>query len=334
MRLPNKYGSVKKLSGNRRKPYVVCEGKSGCQKIIGYTATKEEGLTLLAKYNNTPWDLQASKITLDELFKLWVEKRGTKLGQHNFKSLKSAYIHCTKLSDMPYKEIKAFHMQDCIDTCGRKYSTQSAIKNLWGHLDRFALELDIVTTQYSNLLTSEPVPESPKIPFSETEIAILWQNINKPWVDSVLFLIYTGYRISEMFSLTKDKVDLNEWTLKGGVKTLAGKNRIVPIHSKIKNIVKTHFYKSTSEYIFEIDGKPLYYSRYQKSCWQPLMTALNLSHSPHECRHTFRSRLDSVGANQVCIDKMMGHVSAGTGKKVYTHKEIEELRFNLELVTN
>ena len=72
MKNPNRYGSVTRLSGNRRKPWVVREGKSGQQKPIGYTATREDGLILLAKFNATPWDIEADKITLDELYKLWL----------------------------------------------------------------------------------------------------------------------------------------------------------------------------------------------------------------------------------------------------------------------
>ena len=35
-------------------------------------------------------------------------------------------------------------MQDCIDNCGCGYATQGAIKNLWGHLDKFAFEIDLI----------------------------------------------------------------------------------------------------------------------------------------------------------------------------------------------
>ena len=42
-------------------------------------------------------------------------------------------------------------MQETIDGCGKGYSTQAAIKNLWGHLDRFALEMDIINRCFSEL---------------------------------------------------------------------------------------------------------------------------------------------------------------------------------------
>ena len=63
------------------------------------------------------------------------------------------------------------------------------------------------------------------------------------------------------------------------------------------------------------------------------MKKLNMNHTPHECRHTFRSNLDSAGANKVCIDRLMGHKSTDTGERVYTHKNIDELRLNIELIT-
>lgn len=333
MKNPNGYGTVTKLSGNRRKPWIVKEGISGRQKPIGYTATKEEGMILLAQYNNDPWDIEADKITLQELFDLWEEKRAVKLGTSNRSSLKSVYKHCSKLGKVKYKQIKSYQMQDCIDSCGCGYSTQGAIKNLWGHLDRFALELDIISKRCSDLLTSDPIPETTKEIFTDEEVSRLWENQNFPWVDSILFFLYTGFRISEMIDLRTETVNLQEWTLTGGTKTAAGKNRLIPIHSKIQSIVQKRFEQSKSGYLFEYNGKKLNQTQYREF-WAAVMEALKMDHTPHECRHTFRSRLDSAGANKVCIDRLMGHKSKGTGERVYTHKNIEELRLNIELITN
>lgn len=333
MKNPNGYGTVTKLSGNRRKPFIVKEGISGKQKPIGYTATREEGLILLAQYNNNPWDIETDKITFKELYDLWVEKRSVKLGVSNRSSLKSAYKHCSSLNKMKYKQIKSYQMQDCIDSCGCGYSTQGAIKNLFGHLDRFALELDIVTRCCSDLLTSDPIPETSKEIFTDQEVNRLWENQKLDWVDSILFFLYTGFRISEMIALKVDNVDLEARTMIGGTKTAAGKNRIVPIHSKIFKIVQSHCSASKSGYLFEYHGKKLNQSQY-RIFWAATMKLLQMDHTPHECRHTFRSRLDSAGANKVCIDRIMGHKSKGTGERVYTHKNIEELRLNIELITN
>lgn len=136
-----------------------------------------------------------------------------------------------------------------------------------------------------------------------------------------------------MIKLKTEDIDFEIRTMTGGVKTAAGKQRLVPIHSKIFHIVQSRAEQSKSGYLFEYGGKKLSQTQYRKF-WAGIMDKLEMEHLPHECRHTFRSRLDSAGANKVCIDRIMGHKSKGTGERVYTHKNIDELKLNIELITN
>ena len=53
--------------------------------------------------------------------------------------------------------------------------------------------------------------------------------------------------------------------------------------------------------------------------WREVMGAAKIANTPHECRHTFRSRFDSAGANKRCIDLMMGYKSGDVGERIYTH---------------
>lgn len=337
MKHPNGYGTVAKLSGNRRNPYVVRKTKGWDDRgypiyeTIGYCPTREAGLILLAQYNNDPWDVDKEKTTFEELFKLWEEKKMPKLGKSNQLSLKSAYKHCSKLFKMKYKAIRAYNMQECVDNCGKGYSTQAAIKNLFGHLDDFALELDVIKTRYSELVTSAPIPETSKTPFTDEEITALWNISGEPWVDSVLTFLYTGFRISELLDIQTANVDLEIGTIKGGTKTKAGKDRIVPIHSLILPFITARVNQG-GEYLFMHNGKKLSSSQYY-IFWNEVMKKINADHTPHECRHTFRSRLDSAGANKRCIDLIMGHKSRDVGERVYTHKTVQELKDAIELIT-
>ena len=76
MKLPNGFGSVYKLSGNRRNPYVAKKTKgweidpiTGKSKqlyiTVGYYPTRKEALTALAEYNKDPFDLHHATITFD-----------------------------------------------------------------------------------------------------------------------------------------------------------------------------------------------------------------------------------------------------------------------------
>lgn len=337
MRNPNGYGTVAKLSGNRRRPFIV-KKVSGWKdngqpiySVIGYAETREAGNIMLAEYNRDPWNVSQAKITLHELFNLWKEKKAVKLGRASKESLYAAFGHCSKLADRPYKSIKAFQMQETIDTCGRGASTQASIRNLWKHLDRFAMELDIITRCYSDLLTAAPSPETTRSRFSDEEIAKLWEHLDTPWVDVALILIYSGWRSGEFLALTPECVDLQAGTITGGFKTKAGKNRIVPIHSKIRPLVEARLAEGGSRLITH-QGKPVSKATLRK-LWGEMMQQMGMSHVPHECRHTFESLLDSAGANRKCIDMMMGHASKDVGNRVYNHKTINDLRVNIELIT-
>ena len=221
-------------------------------------------------------------------------------------------------------------MQETIDGCGKGYSTQAAIKNLWGHLDRFALELDVVSRCYSDLLTSDPVPPTSRDRLSNEVIERLWNHSGEPWVDSVLIFIYSGWRISELLGLKTMDIDLQAGTMKGGTKTKAGKNRLVPIHSLIRPMVERRMGEG-GEYLIQWDGHRCSESQY-RIIWKGLAERFQIPGTPHGCRHTFESMLDSAGANRKCIDLLMGHVSKDTGNRVYNHKTLDELKAALELV--
>lgn len=336
MRNPNGYGTVVKLSGNRRRPFAVRktagwnENGNPIYKSIGYTKTREEGLIMLAEYNRCPYDIDLSKITVEEVYQKWSEREFPKLSNSLVGSLKSAWSHCQNVRNIKYKELKSYHMQDCIDNCIRGYSTKGAIKNLFGHLDKFAMELDIIVKRYSDLISAPPIPDTKKMPFTEEEIAAVWSIQDQEWVDSILVLLYTGWRISELLSIRQCDVDLDRQTIIGGTKTRNGKNRIVPIHPKILPFIQKRM-SDGNEYIFSYRGKQCSQQQYH-IFWSGIMERLNMKHTPHECRHTFRSRLDSAGANKVCIDLLMGHKSKEVGERVYTHKTVEELTQTIYLL--
>lgn len=336
MRNPNGYGSVAKLSGKRRKPYIVKKTVGWNEKgqpviiIIGYAETREAGNIMLAQYNHDPWNVSQANITLQQLFDLWKEKKAPKLGKKNCEGLCSAFRYCVRYANTPYRQLRAFQMQETIDNCGRSYSMQAIIKNLWGHLDRFALELDIISRAYSGLLTSAPVPETSRLPFTKEEIKTVWEHQAAPWVDTVLILLYSGWRISELLALGPEDIDLKEGTMKGGTKTKAGKNRIVPIHPRIRLFIERRLAEGGPRLICH-KGKACSMSVYRQF-WAAAMSALKMNHTPHECRHTFETQLDSAGANRKCIDMLMGHVSKDTGNRVYNHKTLEELKAAVQLL--
>ncbi|WP_024737078.1 hypothetical protein [Enterocloster asparagiformis] len=77
------------------------------------------------------------------------------------------------------------------------------------------------------------------IPFTKAELKLLWNSEGKlPFVDWVLIQTYMGWRPQELATLQLDEINLSQWYMQAGMKTEAGKQRLVPIHSKIRRLVQ------------------------------------------------------------------------------------------------
>jgi len=111
-----------------------------------------------------------------------------------------------------------------------------------------------------------------------------------PGADATLVLCYTGWRITEFLQLTLASYDPFEKTLIGGIKTKAGKNRIVPVHPRIQPYIDRWL----------AQGEPYLYTwkqsrsagSFRDTIFHPLMERLRRpTATPHWCRHTFASLL-------------------------------------------
>ena len=103
MKLPNGYGSVYKLPGNRRKPWAVritvsrTEDQDGTHwkyKYLGYYETQSDALVALAHFNENPYDLDANKITFAEVFEKWSSEHFPKISKANVHGYNASYKLC------------------------------------------------------------------------------------------------------------------------------------------------------------------------------------------------------------------------------------------------
>lgn len=333
MRNPNGYGSVTKLSGKRRNPYMVKKTVGWNLKghpiyeVIGYYPTRKEAMLKLAEYNTNPYDLKNDKITVSEVYHKLLELKGDKLGNSTLIQFKAIHNnHIEEIKNIPYKELRTYHIEGCISKCNGGSSSKSNIKKLFTHLDKLALEIDLIDKSYSHLVNVKVEPsKNKKKLFTKDEIAKIKTLPDHIVKDYCLILLYTGLRISELLEIKKENIFLDEGYFIAGKKTASGINRTIPIHKFILPIFERYYQIEKT--------KPFYIKQDSFSIkWKNYFQKHNLNHTRHECRHTFRSRLDSLGANRNCINKIMGHKSGNTGDDIYTHKSIEELKATIELL--
>lgn len=163
--------------------------------------------------------------------------------------------------------------------------------------------------------------------YSDEEIKTLWSKlyeINN--VDIILIMIYTGLRPTELLEIQTKNVHLDEKYMVGGMKTEAGKDRIIPLNDKIIPLVKNRYDPNKKYLINNKFGNHYTYGTYMNGNFNTCMGKLKMKHLPHDGRHTFASLMDSAGANDVCIKLIMGHsMKNDTTKGTYTHKTLEEL---------
>lgn len=345
MKNPNGYGSVVKLSGKRRRPYVARKTAGFNDKghpiyqPIGYFADRKEAILALAEFNKNPLMFDANTITFEELYTIFKSvKFNDETNKSTINGYNSAYNHSKSLHDMIFKDIKTAHMDKAIASCPKGYGTKKKMKVLYNQLYEYAMANDIVAKDYSEYVKlGENNEEAIRVPFSQKEINILFEKEpNTPFIDSILILIYTGVRPSELLNIRPENVSLPEkyFTVTKS-KTEAGRNRIVPINEKIFPYIERRAlagYPYLFMQIFSNKTKKMGYDYYYRSVFQPIMEDLDMEHRPHDCRHTFATLLNNADANKTSIKELVGHSSFLTTEKIYTHKDIEELRKAIDLL--
>lgn len=331
MKLPNGYGTVFKLKGNRRKPWVVKKTMKGKQVCLGYFPTFDTAMDFLVMINkNTP--LIEIDSTFKDIYNKWKAIHFSSLSASSIKGYEISYSHCKDVQNMKFIKMKYIDVQSIIDTLeenGVGYSTQKKVKGLIIQLYDFAIKYGISHTnfgQYIELYKSKP--NKKKTPFSNKEIKTLWNNKDNIFVQDILILIYTGLRIGEFLNLKSSNIDLRKRTIKvTQSKTQAG-IRIVPINKKILWIFQS---RVSNEYICNNnDGKYTYHS--YRPIFDNVLKLLGMNHTPHETRHTCATLLNRAGANEVAIKKILGHSLSDLTQRVYTHKTKNDLQTAIDKI--
>ena len=344
MKLPNGYGSVYKRSGNRRKPFVVMvttgwnELGKQIRKSIGSAKTRTEALQMLSEYHKTPYNLDYKNLMFGDVWNE-VDKEldkllsKNKMSESNIKGLRSHYNnYCKELYKIKLLDLKYKKMQSIIDNAKTRkgkdlgYTGKSYIKAICIKIFDYAMniyELPLVSNPAAKLSVGDKPKSNKHIPFSEEEIDKLWSMEDNDLVKVILINSYSGLRPNEIFSTSKSNIFLDDNYFITGSKTEAGKDRIIPIHPRIKYLVE-YFYKNDSSFPFKQIIEDFNYNKFGYE-FESLMTMLNFTHTPYDSRHTFATRMKKAGANEFIIKIIMGHSIVDITENVYTHRTFEEL---------
>lgn len=359
-RLPNGFGQItelKKTNLRNRFRAMVTVGKTSTGRPIAkllkpesYFATYNDAYQALVEYNKNPYDLDDA-ISVMELYERWSEEYFKTLkSESSARTITSAWAYCSSIYDMRATDVRARHIKGCMEE-GRanikgemrlpSAGVKSRIKSLFNLMFDYALEYEIVDRNYARTfnVSDDIVKETEEakrghIPFTEEEIEILWDNIDvKQYVDVILFQCYSGWRPQELGLLRLENINWENGTIMGGMKTEAGTNRVVPIHPKVRHIVKRKYKEAMelgSEYLFNCTDSrgdmKLTYDKYQKRFMKVISELkLNDQHRAHDPRVHFTTMAKKYKLDEYAIKYIVGHSISDITERVYTQREVEWL---------
>lgn len=366
-RLPNGFGQISEIKNrNLRNPFraMISVGKNSNGRPIckplkpeAYFPTYNDAYTALVEYNKNPYELEPS-ITVKELYEKWMVEHAKTVKSVN--PFISAWSYCSAVYNMRVKDVRVRHIKGCMDegvSMVKGYerkpsaSMKNIIKSMFNLMLDYALEYELVERNYSRSfnLSEETIKEmvtvkKEHIPFSDNEINVLWEHVNdKLFVDVLLIQCYSGWRPQELGLLKLANVNLENRTFSGGMKTDAGTDRIVPIHPKIYHLVERKYkeaQKLGSLYLFNYTNQnarskntALTYARYKQG-FRMLRDELKLNpeHRPHDGRKHFITMAKKYGVDEYAIKYMVGHSISDITEKVYTQREFEWLKEEIEKI--
>ena len=335
MRLPNGFGQISEIKGkNLRKPFraMVTVGKAPngrpvCRllKPEAYFSTYNEAYLALSEYNKNPYDLDEA-IRVDELYLRWSEIYFAKLtSQSSKRTITAAWKYCEPVYSMRVKDVRARHIKGLLENIISS-NTKSRVKSLFNLMLDYAVEYELVDRNYARTFnidtaTIADIKKSKKehIAFTEEELTKLWKNINVPWVDVILLQCYMGWRPQELGLIEKKNVNIIDWTIQGGMKTEAGRDRIVPVPTFVREIVEKK-YNSCGKYLIENDGEMLTYDAYRRK-FEKVMSVLEMDHRAHDPRKTFVTLCKKYNVDEYAIKRMVGHNVSDITEAVYTDRD-------------
>ena len=362
-RLPNGFGQITKLKNpNLRKPYraMVPAGKTNDGKFLSkllkpnaYFETYNDAYAALVEYHKNPYDIDKD-ITVKELYDRWsVEYFKHLKSDSAIRNIESPWKYVSMIYNMKVKDVHVRHIKGCIEDAYIMKNDEKnmaspnikrQIKSIFNLLFDYALEYDLTDTNYARQfnLSKEVRKEVKKnkkdhIDFTPAEIKKLWDNLYKiKYVDVLLIQCYSGWRPQELGLIRMENVDLKNWFIKGGMKTDAGEDRIVPIHPIIRPLIQKRYDEAkslNSEYLINVvecckcnSGLKLTYDKYRYRFNNiKKQLKLNPEHRCHDGRVHFTTMMKNADLNEYAIKYIIGHAIEDMTEDVYTRRKPEWL---------
>lgn len=281
------------------------------------------------------------KITFEELYDKLMERHAKRVTKSTLQCYTSAHKYFSDIYNLPFADLNTEDWQLCIDDCPHGIRTKQNMKALGTLMYKLAAELRVfgvnTETNFASLVWLPPDDSESRQPFTLEELgkikAATAAGIHG--ADWILAMCYTGFRPSEFLALKKSDFDAEHWTLRGGAKTDAGKNRLVPVHPILRPIIAKRMLLP-GEYLFShYADKPTPINTFRQTDFYPALEEAGIqpvpgprekpSRTPYSARHTFATLMKAVDGSDRDKAALMGHTSYEMTLH-YQHEDYESLK--------
>ena len=339
----NGTGTVYKLSGRRRRPYVAAVssargGQTLKTTIIGYYKTSTEAYKAL---DSIPKNILLDNydMTLEDAFHFWKSTHYENISKSAQDGYDSAWKRLSMFANIKLRDFNTSYIQIVIDETAESgaRATCDKIRMLASQLCKFGMKIDLLNKNYAQLVEMPKAQKKKKKIFVSAEIKLIEGCEGEKAADITIVLLYSGMRINELFSIERTSVFLDKNYMIGGEKTEAGINRIIPIHPRIKPIIEKWYAENNFYLVTNSIGGKIDASNFRDREFYPLLERLKIIPpkkieskrrlTPKATRSTFISTMVKKNVPSEILQKIVGHEQYETTINSYT--EFTENDINL-----
>lgn len=311
------------------------------KKTKGGFKRREDALAYCHQLKTEMGQKQEITKTLKEIYDLWEPWYSPRVDRDTFGCYRAAFAWFSDLHGVNIRDISAGDLQDSMDKCPRGHRTHQNMKVTAGLIWAYAIDHNYTEKDVTQNLYIGKGASVQREPLTDIEVEKIRQQIGKERYASYVYaLCYLGYRPGEMLEIKKDQVHDHDGQLFiiEGKKTDAGRDRIVPVHPKIRSIIDQQLATEGTDYLFpmhvysrngEFKGYKVMTDNYfNKFAFRPLADKLGIPANkvPYSARHTFSDKLKNADGTDKVKASLIGHSDYKFTQKKYQSTDIDELK--------
>lgn len=300
--------------------------------------TKSEALAYASELSKGNQRKDYSKITFAQLYEKFIEQHSKRVSRSTLDCYKAAYKHYSVLHPAPFVTLITEDWQACIDDCTQGRRTKENMKALGTLMYGYAAAQDITSKNFAQYIYVGNDQQVSRNAFTREEEELILRKAldGMPWADYIACGNYLGFRPTALFNIKKTDYNPTDRTITGGIKTDAGRDRVVTISPKIQPLID-RLMKTPGDYLFpNPDGqqfkndnfrKDYFYKTLAELCIQPIPGPNETpKYTPYSWRHTFFTKMARAKGAEKFKAELGGHTSYEMSKH-YQHSDLSDKRY-------